>query len=44
MEHEGDGDTNCNWYDSNNPYRLGKETGRLKNQMISGDHLDYTAL
>ena len=41
MEHELDSDTNCNWYAWNNPQRLGKGTGRLRNQRTSGDHSDY---
>ena len=40
MEHEGDGDTNRNRYIRNDPQRRGKETGRLRNQRTSGDHLD----
>ena len=30
MEHEGDGDTNCNWCTLNNPQRLDKGNGNLK--------------
>ena len=30
MEHEGNGDTNCNWCTWNNPQRLGKGTVRLR--------------
>ena len=40
MEHEGDGDTNCNWCARNNPQRLSKGTGRLRNQWTSGGHTD----
>ena len=40
IEHEGDGDTNCNWCTRNNPQRLGKGTGRLGNKR-RGDHPDY---
>ena len=29
MEHEGDGDTNCNWCTWNNPQKIGKETKEL---------------
>ena len=29
MEHEGNGDTNCNWCTWNNTQRIGKETGNL---------------
>ena len=42
MEHEGDGDTNYNWYARNNPKRLGKGTGRLENQRSSGDPPNYS--
>ena len=42
MEHESDGDTNRNWYTWYNPQRIGKETGRLGNKRISGDHLNYS--
>ncbi len=38
MEHECDGDTNCNLCTWNNPQKLGKETGSRRNQRISGDH------
>ena len=38
MDHEGDDDTNCNWYARNNLHRTGKETGRLGNKRTSGDH------
>ena len=41
MEYEGDGNTNCNWRTRNNLQRLGKETGRIRNQRTSGDHLNY---
>ena len=30
MEHERDGDTNCNWHICNNPQRTSKENGRNK--------------
>ena len=42
IKHKGDGDTNGNWYTWNNPQRLGKETGRIRNQRMSGDHPDYS--
>ena len=41
MELECDSDTNCNWCTWNNSQRLGK---RLRNQKISGDHLDYSII
>ena len=31
MEHEGDSDTNCNWYTWNNFQRNGKGNGGLEN-------------
>ena len=42
MEHQGDGDTNCNWCTWNNLQRIGKGTGRLGNKKTSVDHLDYS--
>ena len=41
MEHEGDGDTNCNWYTWNNPQMIGKGAGRVGNQRMSQDYLNY---
>ena len=38
MEHEGNGDTNCNWFAWNNPQRTGKEIRRLGNKRTNGDH------
>ena len=29
VEHETDGDTNCNWCTWNGPQRIGKRTGRV---------------
>ena len=43
-KHEHDDDTDCNWSAQNNPQRLGKETRRLRNQMMSGDHPDYSII
>ena len=42
MEHEGDDDTNDNWYTLNNPQRLGKLTRRGGNQWTGEDHPDYS--
>ena len=42
MEHEGDGDTNCNWCTWNNPERIGKGTGRVGNKRTSGNYPDYS--
>ena len=42
MEREGDGDTNCNWCTWNNPQRIDKGPGRLRNQRTSRDHPDYS--
>ena len=44
MEHEGGGDTNCNWCARNNPQMLGKGIGRLRNQTTSRNHPDYTII
>ena len=41
IEHESDGDTNCNWYTRNDSYRLGKEAERFRTQKTSGDHPNY---
>ena len=41
MEHESDGDTNCNWCTQNNPQRFGKGTGGLRNKKTSRDHPIY---
>ena len=41
MEHEGVGDTNCNWYTWNDPQRLAKGTGGVRNWITSLDkHLN----
>ena len=37
MEHEGDGDTCCNWYTWSNPQRISKGTGRIRNEKTRGD-------
>ena len=42
MEHEGDGDTNCNWSTWNNSETIGKGTGRQRNQRISGELSEYS--
>ena len=41
MEHEEDGDPSYNSFVRNNPKRLTKGTGRLRNQRIRGDHPNY---
>ena len=38
MEHESDGDTNCNWCTWYSHQRIGKGTGRIGNKNTSGDH------
>ncbi len=40
MEHEGDGNTNCNCCTGNNPSRIDTETGRFGNKRTSEDHPD----
>ena len=35
MEHEGDGDTNCNGNARNEPQKLGKGTGKIENLRMS---------
>ena len=41
MEHEGDSDNNCSWCTWSCPQRIGKGTGRIRNQKTSRKHLDY---
>ena len=42
MEHESDGDTNCNWCTWYNHQRTGTEIGGLENKRTSGDHPNYS--
>ena len=42
MEHESDGDTNCNWCAQNDPKSLGKRAGRVTNRMTNRDHPNYS--
>ena len=42
MEHENDGDTNCNWCPRNDPQRLGKRVGRVGNRRTNRDHPNYS--
>ena len=42
IEHESNGNTNCNWCTRNGPQKLGKGTGRAGNQRTSRDHRNYT--
>ena len=44
MEYEGDVYTNHNWYTWNNPQRIGKRTGGLRNKRTSGFHPYYSIL
>ena len=41
MEHEGDYNTNRDWYFWHSPQRIIKGTGGLGNKMTSGDHSIY---
>ena len=41
MEHEGDGDFNCNWCTRYSDQRIGARTRGLGNKRISGDHPNY---
>ena len=41
---ESDGDTNCNWCTRDNSHRLGKGTGKLRNQRMSGEHPDSSII
>ena len=38
MEHQRDGETNCNWCTWYSHQRIGTGTGRLENKRTSGDH------
>ena len=38
MEHENDGDTNCNWCAQYSHQRIGKGSGRVGNKNTSRDH------
>ena len=40
MEHESDGDTNCDWRARCSHQRIDKETGGLGNKRMSEDHLN----
>ena len=40
MERESDSDTNCNSCTWNNPKKIGKGTGRLRNKGTSEDYSD----
>ena len=42
MEHESDGDTNCNRCTWNNSQRMDKGTRRHRNQRTGRDHPDYS--
>ena len=44
VEHEGDSDTNCVWFTCDNPQRIGKGIGRIRNQGTSIDHPDYSII
>ena len=44
IEHEGDGDTSCNWYTWNNLQRLGKGTESVGNRKMSRDHPNYSII
>ena len=38
VEHESDGDTNCNWCSWYSHQKISKGTGRRENKWTSGDH------
>ena len=44
MEHEVDGDTNCNWCTWNNPQRVGTWTGGFENKRTREDHPNYSII
>ena len=41
MEHESDGDTNCNWCTRYNHQKIDTGTGGFRNKKTSGDHSHY---
>ena len=41
MEHESNGDTNCNWGAQNSHQRIDKEIGGLGDKRTSGDHRNH---
>ena len=41
MEHESDGDNNCNWCSWYSHQRIGKKTRRLRNKRTNGDHSNH---
>ena len=44
MEHDGDGDTSCNWRTRYSYQRIGTVTGRLGNKRASGDYPDNSII
>ena len=44
MPHEGDNDTNYNWYRWNSPQELEKVNGRVENRGMRGDHPNYSVV
>ena len=42
VEHETEGNTNCNWCSWYSYQRIGTRTGELGNKRTSGDHLSYS--
>ena len=42
MEHEGGGDTICNWRTQHSNQRIGKRIGELGNKRTNGDHPSYS--
>ena len=44
MEHESDGDTNCDWCVRYSQQSIGTETRRLGNKRTGRDHLKYSII
>ncbi len=44
MEHESDGDTNCNWRARYSHKGIDKKNGRLVNKRMNGDHPNYSII
>ena len=44
VDHEGNGDTNCNWCTGNSPQKFGRKTEGIRNQRKNWDHPDYSKI
>ena len=44
VEHEGNGDTSCNWYSCYSHERIGERTGGLRNKRTIENHPNYSII